>query len=867
MAYLVGQKVGPYRLVRRIGSGGFGEVYEATQRLSNVRWAVKILPVQDPNAPTQPWGGPNDPDAGGLRPEQVEREVRAQSVLSHPHIVLLSDWGFYKDADTGEYGAYLAMPLIEGGTLKDVLNQAARRRAPQLPLEQIFYYLRQISPALDYAHTQNVAHFDLKPGNLLVNTEGLVFLADFGLARLLNGDLVQGGGTSLRAGTPYYMPPEQCNGNPVRVSDVYALGVIVFQMLTGQAPFTGDAGQVIDKHRYAPVPAVRALRPALPPTVERVMQKVLCKDPNQRYQTAAAFEADLLAACPPQMPVPAIPHRPYGYVSSSTKPILRRNPLANVFAAVGRALNAVRQPRMDFLKTFRAINWSTLGFKNTKRWFPRVVANLPPLLFAADVLVLPLVVGLWFHSWWALAGALLPPLLALTFAVIGTESKNRSAAVLGALLCGVLWGVVGWGVGAIVKTPPLSFAAALLAFGVFARFHIEAFPVKALFINKQTEHRYWRWWVLCAVDGLVLPLVLGVALHRADIFGMTALAATGTCLLFGAVGEQKNRAFLWGLAVLLLTCLWAGAGWVLCLSAPGAQLTLVSLRVPVASALGAGAGALSGFMVHRFLLGRVFRSKTVWVGALLAADIANLPVVLGVWRSSWQLFVLALGIAAALYWLARRGYRRPGGRSSPKYLPVVFGIFLASVSWAAAGWGIGLLFPMKHFSFLVSGLLVQGTWLSVGLALLGFFASSPRHLRLFQLPPPSRRSKYNSKTIRIWLVCLYDLFILPLLLYLALRQQWVIGLSLAGAGTALAGAVLIDLWEEPFARFVGAAASALEWAITGWVLGLLLPAIPGVSDISVHVGAWVVAGTWVALGTGVAAFVLGLLLHRANFTR
>ena len=184
------------------------------------------------------------------------------------------------------------MPLVSGGTLHNILQ----RRAQQLSLEQVALYLAQISTALDYAHRHNVVHLDLKPQNLLVHADGQLLLSDFGLAHLIKQEELEGG-SSLLYGTPQYKSPEHWRGEPEKCSDIYALGLILYEMLTGQRPFKGTTPEAIMmQHITKQPPPLRSLRPELPEQLEGVLQKALAKEPSQRYQLAETLLVDFRAA-------------------------------------------------------------------------------------------------------------------------------------------------------------------------------------------------------------------------------------------------------------------------------------------------------------------------------------------------------------------------------------------------------------------------------------------------------------------------------------------------------------------------------------------------------------------------------------------
>lgn len=277
--------LGSYRLAERIGKGGMGEVYRAQHLKLGREAAIKILPVN-------------------LASEQdflkrFEREAASAASLEHPNILAVWEYG----EDNGS--PYLVMPFIRNGTLKERLG------ATPIGQQQIIQYLTQMADALDYAHERGIVHRDVKPANMLVDSRGRLFLSDFGIAKVLEGSegLTK---TGVGVGTPEYMAPEQAQGRADSRSDLYALGVILYQMLAGQAPYKGSSAvEVLMKHMQEPLPVVplRSVQPPVPPGIEAVLQKALAKNPNERFQTGRALvEALLEAYAGRQLVVPGASH-------------------------------------------------------------------------------------------------------------------------------------------------------------------------------------------------------------------------------------------------------------------------------------------------------------------------------------------------------------------------------------------------------------------------------------------------------------------------------------------------------------------------------------------------------------------------------
>ncbi len=276
MSQLTLTALGPYRLQSLLGTGGMSEVYRAFDPRLEREVAIKIL---SPTLAGQP---------GFL--ERFKREARAAARLDHPHILPIFDFGEERGV------TYVVMPLIEGGTLRDRLVQRG-----VCSLRESLTVLSQMALALHEAHQHGLVHRDVKPANMLLAPGGRALLADFGIACAIadthDMGLTQNG---MGIGTPEYMAPEQARGEVVdRRADVYALGIVLFQVLTGQVPFSDEDGLAIAyKQVSAEPPAPRRLNPTIPPAVEEVILKALAKEPEHRFQTAAEFAEALDRAAP-----------------------------------------------------------------------------------------------------------------------------------------------------------------------------------------------------------------------------------------------------------------------------------------------------------------------------------------------------------------------------------------------------------------------------------------------------------------------------------------------------------------------------------------------------------------------------------------
>jgi serine/threonine protein kinase len=293
---LVGKKLGLYRLEKLLGYGGMAAVYQSVHEALARTVAVKVL------LPSLVLGPPRISFLDRFRDE-----ARLVATLNHPNILPVYDFGINPDGI-----AYLVMHYAPGGSLQDRLNPT--KRGGPLTLKETCHYLSQVAAALDYAHKRGIVHRDVKPHNLLLEDHHLM-LGDFGIARLIAASADEDGedsaatltgGVAIR-GTPLYIAPEQGRGEPVDWrADIYALGVTVYQMLSGHVPFNDPAGawSIIMKHVCDPPPPL-AGQHGVTKEVEAVVMKALAKLPEDRYQSAGAFAAAFLAAVAGQPGRPA----------------------------------------------------------------------------------------------------------------------------------------------------------------------------------------------------------------------------------------------------------------------------------------------------------------------------------------------------------------------------------------------------------------------------------------------------------------------------------------------------------------------------------------------------------------------------------
>ncbi len=274
MPFVVGEQVGVYRIVEQLGHGGMSTVYKAYHAALDRYVALKVLhPV---------FKGDQDFMA------RFQREARIVARLEHPHIVPVYDYSEHEGTP------FLVMRYVEGRTLKAVLTEQGA-----LPLERVGEILSPVCEALQYAHAHGVLHRDIKPSNILLSREGKVYVTDFGLAKM-----VQSGDSTISQdrmiGTPQYISPEQAKGEKLdHRTDLYSLGVILFEMVTGRVPYTADTPfAVVHDHIFSPLPLPSTLNPEVPAAVEQVVLKALAKVPDDRFADAEEFLNAVLHTVP-----------------------------------------------------------------------------------------------------------------------------------------------------------------------------------------------------------------------------------------------------------------------------------------------------------------------------------------------------------------------------------------------------------------------------------------------------------------------------------------------------------------------------------------------------------------------------------------
>jgi hypothetical protein len=275
MQGLIGKTIGRYRITEHLGRGGMAEVYKAYQPSLDRYVAIKLMHAflaDDKDFLTR-----------------FEREAKVVATLRHPNIVQVFDF----DVENGQY--FMVMEFIDGVTLKTFLEQL-HERGEWMTLDDAVTTIVSVGSALRYAHERDMVHRDVKPANVMIASDGHIILTDFGIAKIMSVSGLTASGAMV--GTPSYMSPEQGMGQAGdNRSDIYSLGVMLYQLAAGRLPYDADTPlAVLLKHINDPLPMPRALKPDLPADVERVILKSLAKNPDDRYSTVAEMTADLKRA-------------------------------------------------------------------------------------------------------------------------------------------------------------------------------------------------------------------------------------------------------------------------------------------------------------------------------------------------------------------------------------------------------------------------------------------------------------------------------------------------------------------------------------------------------------------------------------------
>ena len=309
-----------FTIEKELGRGGMAIVFLGRDAHLGRHVAIKLLP------PELTFSG----DSGVI--ERFKREARMAATLDHPHIIPV-----YQVSTGGKLFWYV-MKFLKGEALDHILI-----REGQLAVDRALEIVSQVAEALDYAHQNGVVHRDIKPANVMIGAKGWVTVTDFGIAKALDSSALTGSGAMI--GTPYYMSPEQCSGKPVTgASDQYSLAVMMYQMLGGHLPFTGESVvDIIRQHVMDPVPPLGVLRPQLPEALVAAVERGLAKSPTARFSTCGAFVVALKEAAEATDRVAASGQR-------------------RVAPAVRPSLTAAASPQPGALRTVQR-SWRERGWK------------------------------------------------------------------------------------------------------------------------------------------------------------------------------------------------------------------------------------------------------------------------------------------------------------------------------------------------------------------------------------------------------------------------------------------------------------------------------------------------------------------------
>ncbi len=272
MSDLGGKNLGPYTNLEKIGQGGMGAVYKGYQPSMDRTVAIKVLPADIAKEETFV--------------KRFEREARVIAKLEHARILPVHNFG--REGNT----IYLVMRYLEGGTLRQHIEQVGA-----MPLDVTARIISQVCEGLAHAHKNGIVHRDISANNIMFDTTGDAYITDFGLAKLTQSSAQLTGSGGLIS-TPAYVSPEQALGEEVdHRCDIYSLGIVLYHMLVGEVPYTGDTPMVVVvKHINDPLPDPREKRPDLPDSVAAVVMKATAKNPDARYQSAQEFAHALIAA-------------------------------------------------------------------------------------------------------------------------------------------------------------------------------------------------------------------------------------------------------------------------------------------------------------------------------------------------------------------------------------------------------------------------------------------------------------------------------------------------------------------------------------------------------------------------------------------
>ncbi len=367
---------GRYRLIDRIGSGGMSVVYRAQDLSLGRIVAIKILNENLTD------------DEGFLR--RFQREAHAAANLSHPNVVTVHDIG--QDGDRH----YIVMEFVDGRTVKQLVRLQNQQGQP-LPVHRALDLTIQICAGIGYAHRANLVHCDVKSQNILVTRDERVKVADFGIARALS-EATQHTADSQIWGTPHYFSPEQAAGQQASpASDVYAIGVVMFELLTGRLPFIADTHTALAlKHMHEPPPRSSDINPLIPAQLDQILRKVMSKEPAARYRTADQFGRILSAYRESSLQATG-PIAPVSIFDLAPEPPTYERPTALYAPQPGGRPPAAVGPEMDSISNAQTALYPAVGKGGERDWMAIILGVL------AVVAMLGLI-PLWYFVYLAYRG-------------------------------------------------------------------------------------------------------------------------------------------------------------------------------------------------------------------------------------------------------------------------------------------------------------------------------------------------------------------------------------------------------------------------------------------------------------------------------
>ncbi|NJO05340.1 MAG: protein kinase [Chloroflexaceae bacterium] len=326
---LIGGRLGEYQVMSLLGSGGMAEVYRGYDPALEREVAIKVIHT-----------GSQSPDFI----DRFRREARVIASLRHPNVVQVYQFGEQDDF------IYMVQELLPGPTLAQRIRRAGKRGTAQ---SRISSTLEQLSKALDYAHSQGITHRDVKPSNALYNVHDELVLTDFGIARVTTDATQTTTGPGIIMGTPGYIAPEQAisSASITPACDIYALGVVLFELLTGRLPFEGETPMdVVLQHLYDDPPAPRKFRTDMPEAASKVVLRALAKEPEKRYGSAGALVEAFTAAWPLEG---ATAKRSASSATTVSRPTTNRKPSSQASANKSSGTTRTRKSSTDDLPPTR----------------------------------------------------------------------------------------------------------------------------------------------------------------------------------------------------------------------------------------------------------------------------------------------------------------------------------------------------------------------------------------------------------------------------------------------------------------------------------------------------------------------------------